>query len=165
MATTVLALFKDAGEAEAAVRALRSAHFESARLGIVHAGDAHVPRFGWYAFIGSVAGTVGGALLGLLAGVLLAGVLPGWSAMLSGGWFAVLMLVLGGAATGIVAGLLISQSIARQGSLYYEEEASAGRTLVSVHAEQDLVEVARRILLDEGAFEAAPLDTPTTKAS
>ena len=57
MATTVLALFKDAGEAEAAVRALRSAHFESARLGIVHAGDAHVPRFGWYAFIGSVAGT------------------------------------------------------------------------------------------------------------
>ena len=35
MATTVLALFKDAGEAEAAVRALRSAHFESARLGIV----------------------------------------------------------------------------------------------------------------------------------
>ena len=164
MATTVLALFKDAGEAEAAVRALRSAHFESARLGIVHAGDAHVPRFGWYAFIGSVAGTVGGALLGLLAGVLLAGVLPGWSAALSGG-FAVLMLALGGAATGVVAGLLISQSIARQGSLYYEEEASAGRTLVSVHAEQDLVEVARRILLDEGAFEAAPLDTPTTKAS
>src|SRR5438477_535124 len=120
------ATVKDAGEAEAAVRALRSAHFESARLGIVHAGDAHVPRFGWYAFIGSVAGTVGGALLGLLAGVLLAGVLPGWSAALSGGWFAVLMLALGGAATGVVAGLLISQSIARQGSLYYEEEASAG---------------------------------------
>src|SRR5439155_1386547 len=67
MATTVLALFKDAGEAEAAVRALRSAHFESARLGIVHAGDAHVPRFGWYAFIGSVAGTVGGALPGLVS--------------------------------------------------------------------------------------------------
>ena len=87
--STVLAPFRDQGETEAAVDALRSAHFESARLGLVHVGDAKVPRYGQNALVG----------------------------------------------------------------------------VVSVYSEPDKVEEARRILLEEGAFEAAPIDAPMRKAS
>jgi predicted membrane protein len=162
---TVLALFKTSGEAEAAVRALQAAHFESARLGIVHGGDADVPRFGRNAFFGVLGGTLGCALLGMVVGIFAAGIVPGIAPWLAGGWFAVFMLALGAGATGALAGLLISQSVARQGSLYYEEEVAGGRTLVSVHADPDRAEEARRILMAEGGFDAAPIDTPTTKAS
>ena len=37
--------------------------------------------------------------------------------------------------------------------------------VVSVYSEPDKVEEARRILLEEGAFEAAPIDAPMRKAS
>lgn len=80
--TTVLALFKDKRDAEAAIRALKSAHFENARLGLTPPGDAHV---------------------------------------------------------------------------------EAGRTLVTVVSENDEAETARRILLQEGAFEAAPAESPTLR--
>ena len=50
MATKVLALFKQREEAEAAIRALRAAHFDPARLGIADPGDARVPRYGVAAF-------------------------------------------------------------------------------------------------------------------
>lgn len=86
--TTVLALFKDKRDADAAVRALQSAHFDSARLGVVSPGAHH-----------------------------------------------------------------------------YEEEVEAGRTLVTVDAEAGRANDARQILLQEGAFEASPLDTPHLKAS
>jgi hypothetical protein len=165
MTTTVLALFKTSGEAQAAVRALRSAHFDSARMGIVHAGDARVPRFGQNAFFGVAGGALGCALAGMIVGILAAGVIPGLGPWLTGGWFAVLMLAVAGGATGAVAGLLVSQSISRQGSLYYEEEVAAGRTLVSVNVEPQRAEEARRILVAEGGFDAAPIDSTTLKAS
>jgi hypothetical protein len=163
--STVLALFKDQGEAEAAVEALRSAHFESARLGVVHAGDARVPRYGQNALVGVVGGTIGCGLVGVMIGIVAAGLAPGLVAWLPGGWFVPFMVGLGGAATGAVAGLLMSQSVSRQHTLYYEDEVAAGRTLVSVYSEPDKVEEARRILLEEGAFEAAPIDAPMRKAS
>jgi hypothetical protein len=163
--STVLALFKDQGEAEAAVEALRSAHFESARLGVVHAGDANVPRYGQNALVGVVGGTIGCGLVGVMIGIVAAGLAPGLVAWLPGGWFVPFIVGLGGAATGAVAGLLMSQSVSRQHTLYYEDEVAAGRTLVSVYSEPDKVEEARRILLEEGAFEAAPIDAPMRKAS
>ena len=165
MTTTVLALFKSSTEAEEAVRALKSARFGSARLGIVHAGDAHVPRFGRNAFLGVAGGTLGCALLGMVIGVFAAGIVPGMGGWLAGGWFAVFMLALAGGATGALAGLLISQSVSRQGSLYYEDEVAGGRTLVSVKAESERADEARRILMMQGGFDAAPIDTETTKAS
>jgi hypothetical protein len=163
--TTVLALFTDRRDAEAAVRALQSAEFGTARLGVVPPGQAHVPPFGQIAAAGIAAGTIGCGLVGVLAGIALAGLFPGTHAVLPGGWFVVMMGALTGAATGAVAGLLVSQSVARQHTLYYEEEMEAGRTLVTVEAEPDRADHARRLLLQEGAFEAAPIDTPHPKAS
>ncbi len=159
MSTTVLALFKDQREAEAAVEALRSAHFDSARMGIGNAGDASVPKHGRNALVGVLAGAAGCGLVGTLIGVFAAGLVPGLAAWLAGGWFVPVMIGLGGAATGAIAGWL-----SRQHAVDYEEEVAAGRTLVSVYSHPDKVEEARRILLEEGAFEAAPIDPPIRKA-
>lgn len=156
--TTVLALFKDKRDAEAAVRALKSAHFDSARLGVVEPGEAHVQAFGKMA----VAGLVGGGAVCGLAGVSLGLATEWW---LHGGWLIPVMFGLTGVATGALAGMLISQSVSRQDALYYEEEVEAGRTLVTVVTEAERAESARSILLQQGAFEAAPIDTPIQKAS
>jgi len=157
MGTTILALFREQRDAEAAIEALRSARFESARMGIVHAGDARVPSYGHSAFVGVVGGAIGCGIVGVLIGLGLSGVVPG-------GWFLALLIGLGGAATGAVAGLLMSQSVSRQHALYYEDEVVAGRTLVSVRSQPERVDEARQILLDEGAFEAAPIEPPMRKA-
>jgi hypothetical protein len=156
--TTVLALFKDKRDAEAAVRALKSARFDSARLGVVPPGRSRVPLFGRIAVTGIAAGTIGCAIAGLILGLVLA-----W--WLHGGWLVPVMFALTGAATGALAGMLISQSVSRQDTLYYEEEVEAGRTLVTVMSEAERAEDARRILLQEGAFEASPIDAPIQKAS
>lgn len=163
--TTVLALFKDKRDAEAAVRALKSARFDSARLGVVDPGKAHVQEFGKMAVAGVGAGTAVCGVLGVGLGIAVAGVLPGTQAWLSGGWFVPFMFGLTAAATGALAGMLISQSVSRQNALYYEEEVEAGRTLVTVRSEAGQAETARRILLQEGAFEASPIDAPIQKAS
>src|SRR5438552_9845936 len=74
--TTVLALFKDKRDAEAAVRALKSARFDSARLGVVDPGKAHVQAFGKMAVAGVGAGTAVCGVLGVGLGIAVAGVLP-----------------------------------------------------------------------------------------
>ena len=163
--TTVLALFKDQRDAEAAVRALRSARFDSAQVGIARRGDARVPKYGYNVLLGTLGGAVLCGVIGALAGFALTGLAPGMHAVLPGRWFVVFMLALTGATTGAVAGFLISMSASRQHQIYYEDEVAAGRTLVSVTSEPDRVDLARRILLDEGAFEAAPIETPLRKAS
>jgi hypothetical protein len=165
MTTTVLALFKERRDAETAISALRDAHFDSARLGIAHPGDARVPRYGVAAFQGVAAGTIGCALVGVVIGVFVSGVIPMLPAVLPGGWFVPVMLGLAGAGTGAVAGLLMSQSMAERGAYYYDDEVRAGRTLVIVHADPAQVEEARSILLREGAFDASPIDAPMPKAS
>ena len=163
--TTLVALFKEKRDAEAAVRALTSAQFDSARLGVVGPGKAHVQAFGKMALAGVGAGTVVCGILGVGLGMAMAGLLPGTHAWLLGGWFVPLMFGLTAAAAGALAGMLISQSVSRQDALYYEEEVEAGRTLVTVMSEADRAETARRILLQEGAFEASPIDAPIQKAS
>jgi hypothetical protein len=161
----VLALLRERQEAEAAINALRSAHFDSAQLGIAEPGDTHVPRHGRAALAGVVGGAFGCALVGALIGVVAGGFVPLVPAWLPGGWFVPFMLAVAGAGTGAVAGLLISQSMVERGSYYYDDEVRAGRTLVMVHADPSEVERARAILLEEGAFDAAPIDAPMRKAS
>ena len=162
-ATTVLALFKERRDAETAIRALRSAHFDSARLGIAQPGDARVPRYGVAAFKGVLAGAIGCGIAGVVIGILAAGLLPVIPAWLPGGWFVPVMLGLAGAGTGAVAGLLMSQSMTERGAYYSDDEVRAGRTLVIVQADPAMVDEARRILLREGAFDAAPIDAPMRK--
>jgi hypothetical protein len=166
MTTTVLALFRERRDAEAAIRALQSAHFDSAQLGLGEPGDPRgVPPHGRVALAGVVGGTVGCAFVGVMIGIVAGGFMPMVPAWLPGGWFVPFMLGIAGAGTGAVAGLLMSQSIADRGAYYYDDEVRAGRTLVRVDADPGEVETARRILLEEGAFDAAPIEAPIRKAS
>ena len=166
MTTTVLALFRERRDAEAAVRALRTAHFDPDQLAIGQPGDARgVPHHGRIAFAGVIGGAVGCGIVGVLIGVVAGGLVPMIPAWLPGGWFVPFMLGIAGAGTGAVAGLLMSQSIADRGAYYYDDEVRAGRTLVRVEADPAEVETARRILLAEGAFDASPVDAPIRKAS
>jgi len=164
--TTVLALFRERRDADAAIRALRSAGFDAARLGIGQPGDPRgVPHHGRVALTGVLAGAIGCAVIGVLLGLVAGGFVPMVPRTLPGGWLVPLMLGLACAGTGAVAGLLMSQSIADRGAYYYDDEVRAGRTLVRVDADPAEVETARRILLEEGAFDAAPIDAPIRKAS
>ena len=165
MTTTVLGLFKERRVAESAIGALRTAHFDSAQLGVSEPGEGRLPRPGRAALAGVLGGAIGCGVVGALIGVLESGFVPLVPALLPGGWFVPFMLGIAGAGTGAVAGLLISQSAVDRGAYYHEDEARAGRTLVVVHTEPDQVERARAILLDEGAFDAAPIDAPMRKAS
>src|SRR5438094_7420615 len=83
--TTVLALFKDKRDAEAAVRALKSARFDSARLGVADPGKAHVQEFGKMAVAGVGVGTADCGVLGVGLGIAVAGVLRGSHACLFDG--------------------------------------------------------------------------------
>jgi hypothetical protein len=87
-------------------------------------------------------------------------VVPG---LLPGGWFVPLLLGLAGAGTGAAAGLLMSRSIAERGAFYYDDEVRAGRTLVTVHGNSAQAALARRIVLEHGAFDASPAETPMRK--
>jgi hypothetical protein len=140
MNTTVLALFKERRDAEAAIRALRSAHFDPARLGIAQPGDARVPRYGRIALTGVLGGAIGCGVIGVMIGILAGGLLPALPHWLPGGWFLPFMLGIAGAGTGAVAGLLMSQSMAERGAYYYDDEVRAGRTLVTVLADPAQVE-------------------------
>src|SRR5438046_5545095 len=97
--TTVLALFKDKRDAEAAVRALKSARFDSARLGVVDPGKAHVQEFGKMAVAGVGAGTAVCGVLGVGLGIAVWGVLPSMQAWLSGGWLDSLLVGMSAVAT------------------------------------------------------------------
>jgi hypothetical protein len=162
--TTVLALFRDRRDAEAAIRALNTAQFDSARLGLVQVGDADLPPFGLSAPAGVVGGAIGCALIGMVAGATGAGVVPGVPAWLPGGWLVPLVLGLAGAGTGMMAGLLMSRSGSGRGGRFDEDAVGPGRTLVTVHAPPGRAEQARHILLGQGAFDAAPVGAPIRKA-
>jgi hypothetical protein len=165
MTTTVLALFTDRRNAEGAVRALRDAHFESARLGIVEPGEARVPQFGAAGVTGVLVGAVGCGVVGFAIGLLAGGFFPTIPAWLPGGWSVPFIVAIAGAATGAVAGLLMSRSMAERGALFYDDEVEAGQTLITVNADQADVEHVCRMLLDEGAFDASPIQAPISKAS
>jgi len=164
MPTTVLALFRERGAAEAAVRALQAAGFDPSRLSIGRSRDAgSVTSHGRIAFAGVIGGAVGCGVVGTLIGLIAGGLVPMIPAWLPGGWFVPFMLGLAGAGTGAVAGLLMSQSIADRGAYHYDDEIRAGRTLVRVEAGAAEAETARRILLEQGAFDASPIDAPIRK--
>jgi hypothetical protein len=63
-----------------------------------------------------------------------------------------------GAATGMVAGLLVSMAASGDTALFYEQEVESGRYLVSVAGPR--LEEARAIMLESGAMEAAPVEAP-----
>ena len=155
MKETVVGLFKTREEAEAAVRALEGAGFNSSEIGVAWPGEAREGDYGTRA----VTGIGTGAVVGGVLGALVAGLLPVIGPVIAGG---ALVAILGGAFTGAttggLAGGLMSMAASSDRALYYEQEVLAGRFLVSVTTDRPAEAFA--VLHDSGALEVAPLEVP-----
>jgi hypothetical protein len=164
MQDTIAALFKDEVQAESAVRALNSAHFDSTRTELRQAGENRMPDSGSYAAKGIEIGCISGTLLGILIGMFAAGLLPHTHPLLAGGLFIPFILAIAFGATGGLVGLLLSISAWHEMARLHELDVQSGRYLVSVEAEPERRDTARRILLSKGAITAWPAGSSAARS-
>jgi len=155
MPETVVGLFRTRDEQLAAVRALQEAGFGRDQISTATPRRNRQGHYGRKLLIGIVIGTALGGVIGAVA----TGMLPGVHPLTSGNLLATFALALvAGAATGSLAGMLVSMAAAGDTALFYEQEVESGRFLVSVRG--DRLELARATLQRAGALEAAPIEAP-----
>src|SRR5438270_836943 len=147
MPDTVVGLFRNRPEAEAALGKLKEAGFGSDQVSMSTPAVRRRGRYGLKVAVGIAVGT----LLGALAGAIATGMVPGVHPLVYGN-------VVATAATGGLAGGLLSMSASGDRALYYEQEVESGRYLVSVAGPR--LEVARDVLQAAGAMEAEPVEAP-----
>jgi hypothetical protein len=152
--TTAVGVFHDRAKAEEAVAELRQAGFANHQVGLATrqpegtssapVGDHHAEEGG---VAGALTGTVGGGLLGV--GAVVSGLIPGIGPVISAGLLTA--AIAGGAAAGAVAGgligVLVGMGIPEEEARQYHQELEAGRTLVTVKADQgyeEAVNILRR---------------------
>ena len=100
--------------------------------------------------------------LGALAGAVASGMVPGVKPLLPGNMLVTfLFAAVAGAATGGVAGALLSMAASGDRALYYEQEVESGRVLISVTGPR--LEEAEVVMREAGAMEAAPVEAPIEK--
>src|SRR5688572_20759709 len=164
MATTrrevVVGVFRDAERARDAISGLKDAGFSGSDISILMPDRQDASRMaadtGTSAETGAVTGAVTGGLLGGLAGWLVgigALVIPGVGPFIAAGAFAT---ALGGAAVGAglgaIAGALMGMGVPEEHAKYYEGEAKAGKTLVTVQA-NGRYDDAQKIMREHGAYD------------
>lgn len=155
MADTVAGLFPTRAAAEEALRKLKEAGFPAERIAVSSPRRRRRGRYGAKLLAGLAIGT----LLGAIVGAVASGIVPGVRPLMAGNVLVTFALAaVAGAATGLVAGGLLSMSASGDRALYYEQEVESGRVLVSVW--KPGLENARAILLAAGAMEAAPIEAP-----
>jgi hypothetical protein len=158
MPDTVAGLFRNRPEAEMALRKLEEAGFEPDQVSLVTPRLGRSGHYGLKILIGIILGTV----LGALAGAVATGMVPGVKPLLPGNVLVTfLFAAVAGAATGGLAGALVSMAASGDRALYYEQEVESGRYLVSVAGAR--LEEAAAVLRASGAMEAAPVEAPVEK--
>jgi len=168
--TTVVGVFTDRRQADAAVDDLRRAGFRDDQIGMAARDDkgtsTTTKEKGTYVEEGAVAGAVAGAGVGGLIGLgVLAGVIPVIGPAIAAGTLGVILAnAAGGAAIATVIGALVGMGIPEEEATYYEGEFKAGRILVTVHA-NGRADEARAILLRHGAYDRTTAATTTATAT
>jgi uncharacterized protein (TIGR02271 family) len=163
--STVVGVFNDSEEARDAIEALKDNGFAADSISILtpdrHATQAIADETGSHAGSGAATGAVAGGILGGVGGWLVgigALAIPGIGPFIAAGAFAT---AIGGAAigagVGAVAGALVGMGVPEDDAKYYEGEAKAGKTLVTVRAD-GRYGVAQRILRDNGAYDIESRD-------
>src|SRR2546430_9329677 len=155
MPDTVVGLFGTRSEAEEALRKLKDSGFGDGQLALP------TPRIGRRGHYGLkvLVGIVVGALLGALCGAIATGMVPGVHPLVPGNLGATfLFAAVAGAATGGVAGALLSIAAAGGRALYYEQGGEAGPVPVSVGGPR-LAE-GRGLAPAPGGVEGAPGQAP-----
>lgn len=137
---SVVGVFHNVRDAQAAIRELKDAGFRDDEIGVVGPGDemetTTTGRTGGdtHAAEGAAVGAAGGAGLGALWAIgIAAGALPAIGPVIAGGILsAVLASAAGGAAVAGLAGALVGMGIPEDEANYYENEFRSGRTIVTV---------------------------------
>jgi hypothetical protein len=136
---TVVGMFTNRPDAEAAIRELKAAGFGEDRIGVALQDrdeqrdlmDATGSEAAEGAAKGAVSGGVVGGLIGLLGSLLIPGVGP----IVVGGVLASTLTGAGlGAATGGIIGALVGLGVPETDARHFDEGLRSGRTLVTVDA-------------------------------
>jgi len=162
---TVVGVFHDVQDARKAMQALKDAGFTEDQVGMIRSKGDNVSQSGLgdddddddtgeKAGGGAIAGAATGAGVGALWGLaILSGILPGIGPAIAGGTLGVLLSsAAAGAAAAGLAGALIGMGLSHEEAEYYEGEAKAGRTIVTVKGSGRHDE-AVRILRQNGAYD------------
>jgi hypothetical protein len=148
--TTIVGVFENRSDAEAAVREMKSSGIPEGQIGMVvrHANgreyvDPQSSDGGTKAVEGAAVGAATGAGVGALWALgIAANVLPAIGPVISGGLLAaVIASAAGGAATAGLVGALVGMGIPEEDAVYYEGELKSGRTLVTVQAAEFATDV------------------------
>src|SRR5512135_525337 len=158
--STVVGVFEDRRQADAAINELRKAGVREDQIGVASRhteGEAATTTTGeqgtkWET--GAITGALAGAGLGGLVGLgIMAGVIPVIGPVIAGGTLAVILAnAAGGAAIGGLLGALMGAGIPEEEARYYQGEFEAGRTLVTVTVDGRYDE-AVAILHRHGAYD------------
>lgn len=153
---TAVGVFDAREQASRAIDELRRAGFADERIGVVDRAAAPVAET---MADEAATGAVGGAAVGALGGLAVAaGLLAPIGPVVAGGALAAIAATAAaGAAAGGLLGLLVGMGFTEEEARYYEGELRAGRTLVTVRADERYEE-AVAILRRCGARE--PADVP-----
>lgn len=157
MTRTVVGLFRDSDEAQAALQDLESAGFTREHLNLVaYDGSGQYTdlvkqgsELGSNTTKGAAAGGVAGLLIGLAAVAI-----PGVGPIVAAGPIAAALAGAGvGVATGGMLGALADMGVPGHEAKYYQEAIRRGGTLLIVRADEDLAERAQSTLDRHGAID------------
>jgi uncharacterized protein (TIGR02271 family) len=173
--TTIVGVFADQSHANQAVDELRKAGFREDQIGFTgrwdegETTDTMTTEEGSQAGTGAIVGALAGAGLGGLVGLgIIAGMIPAIGPVIAGGTLAAILAnAAGGAAIGGLVGALTGAGIPEEEAHYYQSELEAGRTIVTVKADERYDE-AWTILRRHGAYDmhsAATCATGTAAAA
>ncbi len=166
--STVVGVFADRTQAQQCVNDLRKAGFREDQIGVAardmdSATSRGSEEKGSYVGTGAATGAATGAGAGALWALgIAAGVLPAIGPAVAGGLLAsILASAAGAAAVGGFVGALVGLGIPEEEARYYEGEFKAGRTIVTVRADNRYDE-AQTILRRYGAYDIHNRGTATT---
>jgi uncharacterized protein (TIGR02271 family) len=158
--STVVGVFDDREDAREAIEALKDDGFNADSISILspdkQATQEIAEDTGTHAGSGAATGAVAGGILGGIGGWLVgigALAIPGIGPFIAAGAFAT---AIGGAAigagVGAIAGALVGMGVPEEHAKYYEGEAKAGKTLVTVRAD-GRYDDAQQVLREHGAYD------------
>jgi hypothetical protein len=159
--STIVGVFNDRLEADRAVDELRRSGFRDDQIGVAmrHDNGAVTADGGTvtdesHTGSGAVAGVLTGLGLGALAGLgVLSGMIPVIGPAIAGGTLGIILSNAAvGAGVGGLVGALVGAGIPEDEAHYYQGEFEAGRTIVTVHAD-DRAGDAMAIFRRHGAYD------------
>jgi hypothetical protein len=159
---TVVGMFTNRPEAEAAIRELKAAGFGGDRIGVALQDQEDqrevrdlLEATGREAAGGAAKGAVSGSLVGGLIGLLGSLLIPGVGPIVVGGVLASTLTGAGiGAATGGIIGALVALGVPEADARHFDEGLRSGRTLVTVDAGARTAEAL--MLLDRHGMDFGP---------